>query len=168
MVLTKDELLGALGNEVRILLHLVSKADATTLDYRPTPKQRSTLELLQYLAIMPGIHLRGVLAESFDVKVFGEDWRREEAAAKSMTLDQARDAIGRQPRLFDELIGGCSDAFLRDETEMFGSRSTRGAWIVSLLLLHYAAYRMQLFLYLKASGHEELNTLNLWVGQDSM
>ena len=28
------------------------------------------------------------------------------------------------------------------------------------------AYRMQLFLYLKACGREELNTMNLWVGMD--
>ena len=47
MVLTKDELIKALQNEVRILLHLASKVDLAKLDYRPTPKQRSLLELLQ-------------------------------------------------------------------------------------------------------------------------
>ena len=52
MVLTKPELVSSLQNEVRILLHLASKIDRATLDYRPTPKQRSTLELLQYLTIM--------------------------------------------------------------------------------------------------------------------
>ena len=30
-----------------------------------------------------------------------------------------------------------------------------------------AAYRMQLFLYLKACGREDLNTMNLWVGTDA-
>jgi hypothetical protein len=29
-----------------------------------------------------------------------------------------------------------------------------------------AAYRTQLFLYLKASGRDELNTMNLWAGVD--
>ena len=38
MVLTKSELIASLHNEVRILLHLVSKVDRTKLDYRPTPK----------------------------------------------------------------------------------------------------------------------------------
>ena len=37
---------------MRILLHLASKVDAATLDYRPTAKQRTTLELLQYMVIM--------------------------------------------------------------------------------------------------------------------
>jgi hypothetical protein len=50
MVLTKSELIGSLKNEVRILLHLASKIDRSKLDYRPTPKQRSTLELLKYLS----------------------------------------------------------------------------------------------------------------------
>jgi hypothetical protein len=50
---------------------------------------------------------------------------------------------------------------------MFGSRMSRGAALVFLVLNHYAAYRMQLFLNLKASGHEELSTINLWAGMDA-
>jgi len=30
----------------------------------------------------------------------------------------------------------------------------------------HAAYRTQLFLYLKACGREELSTMNLWAGAD--
>jgi len=37
---------------------------------------------------------------------------------------------------------------------------------VNLVLCAFAAYRMQLFLYLKACGGEELNTMNLWAGMD--
>ena len=56
VVLTKDELIAALQKEVRILLHLVDKIDRAQLDYRPTSKQRSTLELLRYLSVMgPGL-----------------------------------------------------------------------------------------------------------------
>lgn len=60
-----------------------------------------------------------------------------------------------------------SDAELRAEIEMFGSKASRGSWLVNLVLCHYAAYRMQLFLYLKACGREELNTMNLWAGMDA-
>ena len=38
--------------------------------------------------------------------------------------------------------------------------------MVNHVLGQLAAYRMQLFLYLKACGREELNTMNLWVGTD--
>ena len=43
MVLTKDELIASLRNEVRILLHLAGKVDRAKFDYRPTAKQHSTL-----------------------------------------------------------------------------------------------------------------------------
>lgn len=83
-----------------------------------------------------------------------------------MNLEDVKAAIGKQSALFAELLGSCSDADLRAEIEMFGSKASRGSWIVNLVLCHYAAYRMQLFLYLKACGREELNTMNLWVGTD--
>ncbi len=47
MVLTKNELIQSLQHEVGILLHLSSKVGPAKLDYRPTPKQRSLLELLR-------------------------------------------------------------------------------------------------------------------------
>ena len=52
MVITKSELIASLQDEVRILLHLASKVDPAKLDYRPTEKQRSTIELLRYLSMM--------------------------------------------------------------------------------------------------------------------
>jgi len=167
MVLTRDELTTALQSEVRILLHLASKVDPAKLDYRPAPQQRSMLELLQYMTIMGPIHLRAVKAGAFDLDAWRNTWRTEEAAAKRLNLEEARDAIGKQPVLFAELLGSCSDADLRAEIEMFGHRASRGSMIVSLVLCHYVAYRMQLFLYLKACGREELNTLNLWAGRDA-
>ena len=162
MVLTKEELIKSLQNEVRILLHLASKVEPAKLDYRPTAKQRTTLELLQYTVIMGPIHLRAIKADAFDL----DAWRTGEEAAKVMNLEEVKDAIGKQAVLFAELLGPCSDADLRAEIEMFGRKASRGSLIVGLVLSHYAAYRMQLFLYLKACGREELNTMNLWAGMD--
>ena len=50
---------------------------------------------------------------------------------------------------------------------MFGSKTTRGAFFVNLVLCGCAAYRTQLFVYLKACGREELGTMNLWAGIDA-
>src|SRR6476646_6463839 len=107
MVLTKHELIASLQNEIRILLHLASKVDPAKLDYRPTPKQRSLLELLQYMTIVGPIHLRAVKAPAFDLDAWRNTWRTEEATAKAMNLDQARDAIGKQSALFAELLSSC-------------------------------------------------------------
>lgn len=168
MVLTKDELLAALRQEIRVILHLASKAGDTHLDYRPTPKQRSTIELLRYFVIVGPIHTRAVMDSAFDMDGWRTAWRTEEARVKTMPLDTVKEEIGKLPALFDALVSAASDADLRAEIDMFGRKASRGSLLVSLVLLHYTAYRMQLFLYLKSSGHEELNTLNLWVGVDQM
>jgi len=168
MILTKDELLSSLQNEVRILLHLISKVEQDKLDYRPNSKQRSTIELLRYLAIVFPIHFRGVMADQWDRDTWAKVWSDEEAAARALTLDQVRDAISRHADLYAEGLNACSEERFRAPVEMFGYKGVRGPFLVNLVLCHYAAYRMQLFLYLKGSGREELNTMNLWVGMDNM
>lgn len=167
MVLTKDELIKALHNEVRVLLHLVSKVEPAMLDYRPTPKQRSLLELLQYLTIMPPIHLRGALAERWDMDLWRNAWNSGEAEAKQRGLEEVKAAIAAHTALITDSLDARTDEDFREQHEMFGVRQSRGAWLTSLVLCHYASYRMQLFLYLKSCGREELNTLNLWVGMDA-
>ncbi len=162
MVLTKDELVASLQNEVRIFLHLASKIDRAQLDYRPSAKQRSTLELLRYMSMMaPGL-LVAIKAGAFDVAAF----QAAAKAAESADFDALVAAIGRQSDECAALLAGYSDSDLRGEIEMFGRKDSRGSYIVNLVLCAFAAYRMQLFLYLKACGREELNTMNLWAGVD--
>ena len=168
MVLTQGEVVERLNHEVRILLHLVSKVRPGDLDYRPTPRQRSLQELLEYLTIFPGIHLRTIAAGAFDRASWGEEWRAEQAAAKGRSLEEIMNALAHQPAMFANLIQGLTDDDLRSEMEMFGRRSSRGELLVWMLLCHYAAYRMQLFLYLKACGREELGTMDLWAGVDAV
>ena len=163
MVLTKPELISALQNEVRILLHLASKVDKSMLDYRPTPKQRSTLELLRYLSIMgPGL-VKATKAGAFDVPA----WTAAQEAANARDFDQTVAAIAAQSDAYATLVNDISDEEMRGQIEMFGSKPTRGSFLVSLVLGGCAAYRTQLFLYLKACGREELGTVNLWGGVDA-
>jgi hypothetical protein len=163
MVLTKSELLGSLQHEVHILLHLAGKVDPSMLDYRPTPKQRSTIELLRYLSIMgPGL-VKAAKAGGFDPAV----WTVADTAAKARDFEQTLAAIAAQTQEYADLLADVSDADLRAEIEMFGRKVTRGSFIVNLVLCGCAAYRTQLFLYLKACGREELGTMNLWAGVDA-
>lgn len=163
MVLTKSELIASLRNEVRILLHLASKIDRGQLDYRPTPKQRSTLELVQYLTIMGPALLQAARAGAFDPA----KWAGAQQAAAAKDFDQTLTALGQLTDDYAALLADVSDADLRAEIHLFGGASTRGAFIVNQVLCGCAAYRTQLFLYLKACGREELNTLNLWAGMDA-
>ena len=162
MVLTKAELIGSLRHEVHILLHLASKIDRAKLDYRPTPKQRSTIELLRYLTIMgPGL-IQVANAGTFDPAA----WTALENSADGLGFDQAIAAIAAHADAYAKLLDGMSEAHLRAEIAPFGAKSSRGAFIVSLVLCGCAAYRMQLFLYLKACGRDDLSTINLWEGID--
>lgn len=162
MALTKEELIGSLQNEVRILLHLISKIEPKMLDYRPTPKQRSTMELLRYLSIMgPGL-VPAIKTGNFD----GAVWGAAVAAANAKDFDQIVKEIEKQTAQYGSDIGSMSEAELSEQIEMFGNKGSRGFWITNLVLSGHAAYRTQLFLYLKANGRDELNTINLWQGQD--
>jgi hypothetical protein len=165
MVLTKSELITSLQNEVRILLHLASKIDRTKLDYRPTPKQRSTLELVQYLSAMGPALVQVAKAGAFDPA----DWTTTEQAMKVRDFDQALAAIAGHTEAYAALLADVSDADLRAEIDPFGMKSSasRGAFLVNMVLSGCAAYRTQLFLYLKACGREELTTWDLWAGVDA-
>jgi len=166
MVLTKEELISALQNEVRILVHLAGKVDRSKLDYRPTPTQRSTLELLQYMAIMGPTMLAVLQTGRFDRETLSATWTPAEAASKAMDFDQAVAAIQKQSAEYARLLGDWTDSDFRASIDMFGNKSTRGAVIVNLVLGGHAAYRTQLFCYLKSCGRGELNTMNLWSGVD--
>ena len=160
--LTKDEVIAQLQKEVRILLHLAGKIDRSTLDYRPTPKQRSTIELLRYLVVMGPSLVRGIKTGAFDV----ERWQADAAAANAADFDQVLAMIGKQSDEYANLLGSWTDADFRGEIEMFGRKATRGTFLLELVLNGCAAYRTQLFCYLKACGREELTTMNLWQGID--
>jgi hypothetical protein len=166
MVLTKEELIASLQHEVRILAHLAGKVDRSKLDYRPTPAQRSTLELLQYMTIMGPTQVAVIKAGVFNKASMGAAWSPAEAASKAMDFDQAVAAIQKQGDEYARLLSGWTEADFRTEVDMFGNKSTRGSLLVNLVLGGHAAYRTQLFCYLKSCGRDELNTVNLWVGVD--
>jgi hypothetical protein len=88
-------------------------------------------------------------------------------AEDKRNLDQTLAVIVVQPDVYAKMIGQMSDADLRAETMGFdGSKLSKGVFIVNMVLGGHAAYRTQLFLYLKSCGQEHLGTVNLWRGID--
>lgn len=162
MVLTQSELIASLTHEVRIALHLAGKVDRAQLDYRPTPGQRSTLELLQFLSIMGPGYLEVAITGKFDPPA----WTVLERTAEARDFDQAVSAIAAHADIYASRVSSLSEADFRAEIAPFGHPSSRGSFIVNQVLCACAAYRTQLFLYLKACGRHELSTINLWAGTD--
>jgi hypothetical protein len=164
MVLTKAELLSSLQKESRILAHLADKVEPAVVDYRPTPKQRSSLELLRYMTIMGPQLIQAAKAGAFD----GNAWTEATKAADARDWNQTVAVIRKQGDEYAKLLADVSDADLRAEMTGFdGNKISKGKFIVDLVLGGHAAYRTQLFCYLKSNGREELSTFNLWQGVDA-
>jgi putative ABC transport system permease protein len=82
------------------------------------------------------------------------------------------DEIRRHRQGFDGTLAFsdcCEQMTLRlgGEAHPVNSFFVSGDFFGNLVLCGCAAYRTQLFLYLKACGREELNTMNLWAGGDA-
>ena len=163
MVLTKAELIALLQKEVRLLLHLTTKIDPDMLDYRPTPKQRSTLELLRYLTTSGPALISYAKGQPMDADAIAEVTR----AANARDFDETVAALAKLSDVYADLLADLSDDDLRGEIMWVdGSQISRGQFLVNYVFGQATQYRLQLFLYLKACGRDELNTMNLWLGAD--
>src|SRR4051812_8148447 len=121
MVLTQDELLRALGHEIHILGHLAGKVDPSMLEYRPTPKQRSMLELFRYLAIMGPTQLACIQLNGFNGPALRAAWTAAEQVSKDMTFEQTVEAIRAQAGEYGGILGAWTEEDFRSEIDLFGS-----------------------------------------------
>lgn len=117
MILTTSELVAALRNEVRVFLHLTTKIGQAQLHYRPTPRQRSTLELVRYMTFMGPEVMRAAATGTFDT----DAWTAAEQAAGALTLDQAIALLKRQGDDYAGMVEAFTDADLRAEVAPLGS-----------------------------------------------
>src|SRR5260370_21688448 len=139
MVLTKKELIAALQKEVGILVHLAQKLDEISTHYRPTAKQRSSLELLRYLSVMGPVLVQSTKDGGFDPAV----WKARTEAANALDLDGVIAALEEQKETHAELLHDMTDEDFRAPIQMFRSTSSKGAVIVNLVLGGRPALRAQ-------------------------
>ena len=74
-------------------------------------------------------------------------------------IDTALEAITQE-------INSLSDAQRQEHMTIRGMEGPRTRFLNDYILVFLGAYKMQLFLQLKASGLTELTTYNLWAGMD--
>jgi hypothetical protein len=161
-MITKQDLLDSMLHECTVAQHLYSKLTPTSFEYRPSATQRSTTELLQYLSVI------GIAGATCMVE---RDWKRFapfSERAKAMTADGFVAAMDRQKAELVALVGTLSDERLAtQEAPLPGGTTQRLA--VALMngpLKWLTAYKLQLFLYAKASGAQGIGTTNAWRGTD--
>jgi hypothetical protein len=162
-MITKAQLLSSLRHETEVIKHLAGKIPPDRYDYRPSPAQRSTLELLQYMtrmAIVPAIHA---------VRGGWEHAEELERGAEEVTPASFDAEMDEQLRMLEGLVENEVDereAETKPATMPWGTPTTIGAGLMDMALKCMVAYRMQLFLYVKASGVSDLGPANCWAGVD--
>ncbi len=147
--------------EVRIIKSLYTKIKPGTLDYRPTPKQRSTLELLQYMSHASTVTLEGIKIGKMD----GEKYQEAMKHTLQMKPEDFPARMDDQAKVMESTLQLLTDNELNEELDLFnmGFKLTRAAWILELVLKSLVGYKMQLFLYIKASGNPDIGTRDLWM-----
>lgn len=161
-MITKQQFIDSVLREIKIVKHLFTKITPGTLEYKPTEKQRTTLELLRYLSAMTVAATSAVAAGDHTV------FSKERAKAESLKPEEFLAAMDRQADEFQKLMSGLSEKQLNEEIDLWGTgrSQSRALWLLHLVLKGLVAYKMQLFLYIKASGNRGIGTSNLWQGED--
>ncbi len=154
---TKENFLSSLENEVRIIKHLGTKVTQEMLEYRPSPSQRSTLELMQYISAVGAGVMKSVLVG--DVKV----WADYDEFRKGVSLENFTEKMDAQLADMKDNFSKFSDEDFSKEGDFYG-KAPISVHMINILR-NLSAYRMQLFLYIKANG-VSVNTMNLWAGMD--
>lgn len=161
-MITKEQLSAAMLRECDICKHLFTKLSPEAWDYQPSPGQRTTTFLLRYLAVCASGGIRSMANDDF--KSFGAF----AAAVKEMPPEDFPAAMDRQKeeieRFFQEVTEETLETQLAPLPGM--GKVPLGFAILNGPLKWLSAYKMQLFLYAKATGATELGTSNVWGGKD--
>jgi hypothetical protein len=159
-MITKEQLAASMVHECNVSIHLFSKLPLAAFGYRPSVGQRTTEELLRYLA-MCGIAGTRSMAEG-NWKIFSEYTER----VKPMTSEEFPAAMARQRDELTAFFVQADDELLAKEAGVpGGGKMPLDAAIMNGPLKWLTGYRMQLFLYAKATG-AEIGTSNAWGGFD--
>lgn len=157
-MITKEQFTEALLGEISIIKHLAEKLQPGQLSHKPTEKQRTLAELLHYLTY--------ILIAGTDGATTGDaDAWKKYTDAPMPTLETFSELMDKEGREVQELIMSLSDKELQEEVAMWGRTQSKALHLLGLLKIA-SAYKMQLFLYMKQSGTENIGTMNLWAGMD--
>ena len=161
-MLSRHDILDSLLREIQITRHLLEKVPAGGMDYRPSAGQRTTLELLRYQSFCG---LGGTYA------MIDGGWDRYQAlSAASLELGEQdiMSALDAQAVGLKEVYGSITDeAFAEQEaTSPKGETMSLGKALLEHPVKWMTAYKLQLFLYCKLAGNDQIWTPNCWAGVD--
>ncbi|MEM8884811.1 MAG: hypothetical protein AAGD14_12130 [Planctomycetota bacterium] len=159
-MLTVGQFIDSCAHETKIINHLATKLPPDQLEYRPTEGQRSMIELMRYLPRMVLPVLAYLEDGNWDrAPSFGE-------GVESITPDTFAAEMDTQLAEVRR-VAGTLEGRLDEKTAMpWGVPCTVGQFLVDAVLKTFVAYRMQYFLYVKASGRPDIGPAQCWMGID--
>jgi len=159
----KQHLLNSIEKEIHICRRLYTKIPVDQMNFRPGQGVRSTLELLQYLSIA------GTLMPTYWLKEsdtdFGSFYVARTGASKSMAAEQFLTAMDEQLVKLKDLFNPITEEDLIQKEITYpwsGAKAALGEGIISTSVKWVAAYKLQLFLFIKLSGDQSLATADAW------
>ena len=158
-MITKKQFLKSFIKEIDIIRHLGTKVTIEMLDYRPSDKQRTMLELMNYLG-----HIFST-GTTLCISGSSKNYMELAALAPKVSLANFDLAMSTQAKEIEEKIEALTSEELETEIEIFGHKATLAIHLLNVMK-RSVAYKMQFFLYIKACGNHDISTSNLWRGTD--
>jgi len=158
-MITKEQYLKSVLKEIDIIKHLAEKVTPVMLPFRPTGQQRSTLELLQYLGHVTHTSVSAYIAG--DQNLYMELAKNVE----TVTYENFGAKMDEQAAFVQEKVNSLTEDDMIRESTIWGSTAPLSMQLLGVLK-NLVAYKMQLFLYIKVNGNEEIGSSNLWAGID--
>lgn len=156
----KQQLLQNLQREIFLLKQLAPMIGENDLDFRPTEKMRSTLELMQYLSSIGSAMMRLFVKNDLNP----EEWGKIREYRKSLTRENFKERLDEQMADIISYMEQISEEDLvKKEVELPSKeKMILGTAIINAPIKWLAVYRMQLFMYLKMNGRHEISTKEAW------
>ncbi len=165
LIMYKQHLLQNIEREIVLLKQLAPLIKESDLNFRPTEKVRSTYELMQYLTYIGGVMMRRYVKNDVTPEV------REELMAyrDTLTIDNFVERIDEQWNIIQKYMADVTEEkLLTMEVELpWKEKMPLGQAIITGPIKWLAAYRLQLFFYLKLNGRPEIGTKDAWVPEAS-
>jgi hypothetical protein len=160
----KQQLLNNIEKEINICRRLSTKIPPDQMNYKPKEGVRSILELLQYLSVIGTTMPRYWLKK--DETDFSTFFSATGEAAKAMPYEQFLPVMDEQIVIIKELFNQISEDDLLNKEITYPWNNVKaplGEVIIATSIKWLSAYKLQLFLFLKLCGDQQLTTGDAWV-----
>lgn len=162
-MVSRQFLIEAIVHEINVCKHIFSKIPEGEFDFRFSDKQRSTLELMRYLASCGIGPIQSLIAGDWS---YYDGYEKE---VEGMKPEEFPAVMDRQIERIHEAFTTVSDRELEQtivQAPGVAGMLPLGAAIMRTSYAWLVAYRMQFFLQAKGSGAHEIGTANNWAGVD--